>query len=1350
MKTIFDNFTNLYSVSKTLRFELIPVGPDGERLDAEDASKLLVGIREQDRKIKDAYVALKPVMDKIHEEVINNSLSSEEAKKIDFRGYLDKYRQKIEQKINITTEEEELRKLIVKTFTIGTQLVKNKAGNDSKGKPVLKKEGVNCLTEAGILKYIQQIIGELKDEKEKEELEIHLKTFKKFFTYFSGYNQNRENYYAKEEKATAVATRIVNDNLPKFCDNCIQFSDGKLKKKNKNNSDTEEETNTRKDEYLNVHQYLKSANRDTQIKDAKTNKMIETVPIDEKMFDIAGFSKCLTQAGIDEYNRIIGHYNFLINLYNQACKDEEGFKKLFPFKTLFKQIGCGEKRALFHALKYDTRQAQDAKEKTTETLNLEDTLKTISQIGNKYFSKPSQENEQTINGLVEWLKKNKNWDGVYWSKAALDKISDTYFANWHAIKDRLLEGLQSKDKNTKAVYGTVASYNKNREEQLKINDAVELSGLFEILDKENENGWTEDFFKESVLEDRKSLLDTKISPSQNLINLLCADMQDLAKEFCTKSADVLAILDYRNEDNILKIKGWLDTVKSIIWLVKYFDVKESKVKGTLLNSELVNMISELLRADDAKWFEWYDAVRNYLTKKPQDDAKENKLKLNFKNPILLGGWSDGQEKSKGSVLLKNYNKYYVGILSERSLFDTAKKNNPVYNAADKSAGRLILQNLAFKTLAGKGFKRDYKEKYSDVGKRDPQEAIKKLQALIEKQFAVKFSLLKPIVSKEYSAKKEFDKEVKDVLAECYECNFKSINWNLVLKYVADEKLYLFEVYSKDFSENSLGNPNLQTKYWVDAFQNNSTIQLCGGGEIFFRGKAINDIIVHPAQKPIYRRSDGKTESIFLHSIIKDKRFTVEKYSFHIPVKINYQAPDNSLINGKVNLKLHNTVNENVNDYFTQDEDIQFLGIDRGEKHLIYYSLVDAKGKIIEQNHFDVINKKDYLQEINESAKKRRMKQENWQQKGNIKNLKDGYISLVIHEIIQKMKDRNGKFKPTFIVLEDLNTGFKRSRQKFEQQVYQKFELALAKKLNYLVDKNVTMDEIGSVAKALQLTPPVANYQDIENRKQLGIMLYTRANYTSVTDPATGWRKTIYLKKGKDIDTQIFNVFTEIKMDERGDYFFQYTDENTGKIWKLWSGKNGKSLERYRSKRGKNKNEWIVKPFPAKEMLDQLFVNFDKNKSLFDQLKNGKALSKIDDKDTAWESMRFVIDIIQQIRNSGDAAKDQSDNFLLSPVRNEQGEHFDSRKYESLQNSDMPKDADANGAFNIARKGIVMYEHIQQWIKDGKPKFKKTTDLDLFISDKEWDLWTANKKLWKTDLNIFASKQKKEDARNNHQ
>lgn len=1383
--SLFDRFTQQYALSKTLRFELVPVGSDGKRLSPEKAKEEFESILAKDKEIKDAYVALKPVMDKIHEQVINRSLTSGEAKGINFSDYFKEYKKGKEKKLDAF--ETDLRESIAKIFEKTANDFAREAGNDEKNKPIFKKRkdkdvGVEYLTHAGILKYIENNIAKLVSQKEAKDFidkkEIsdskgkkqikktgYLAILGSFFTYFSGYNQNRENYYSSEEKATAVATRIVHENLPKFCDNCIQFHEGKVQRKKKNAKKTDEAAISRKGEYLNAYQFLKDAIRTTQIKDAATNQYVEADTIDEDLFEISKFSECLSQAGIEEYNRIIGHYNSLINLYNQARKEENDFKKLPPFKTLYKQIGCGEKKAFFFELKYDTRVQQDAaKDGSNEWLNLEETLNAISSAGKKYFEKSGSENEpQTVHKLIAWLKQTDDWDGIYWSKAAVDKVSDKYFANWHDIKDRVQAGLTGTDKDLKEVCQTIASYSKKREEQFKINDAVELSGLFDVLNQEKGNGWSKVIFKEAVVDEREALIDENLPPGQNLINLICADMEDLAKDFCGKSEDILKITNYKNEDNILKIKEWLDTAKSLIWLIKYVDVKASKIKGNNINPELTNMLDSLLKAEDADWFKWYDAVRNYLSKKPQDDAKKNKLKLNFGNPILLGGWSDGQEKSKSSVLIKNGNKYYVGILIERSLFDTAKKNNPVYNASDPGIGRLILENLAYKTLAGKGFVRDYQEKYSDMGKRNPQEAIRKLQSFIKQHYVSHYPLLMQVVDNNYTDKKSFDKEVQDVLTDCYECDFSPVNWDVVMEYVNKKKLFLFEIYSRDFSdtkgEKSKGsNVNLQTKYWEHIFQNNSTIQLCGGGELFFREKAINnDKIEHPANQPIERKSDGKKESIFSHHIIKDKRFKSNKFLFHIPIRINYQAPLQSFVKGKVNPAAFSKVNDKVNDLFTQTDSIQFLGIDRGEKHLIYYSLLDARGNIKDkgQGHFDIINNKNYLQAINDAADIRKRKQENWQQKGNISNLKDGYISLVVHEIIQKMKDRDGNFKPTFVVMEDLNPGFKRSRQKFEQQVYQKFELALAKKLNYLVDKNAQIGAIGSITNALQLTPPVANYQDIENRKQVGIILYTRANYTSVTDPATGWRKTIYLKKGKeeDIKKQILETFSEIDANQQGDYFFEYKDENTGKAWTLWSGKNGKSLERYRTRRGKDKYELIIDLYSPKEMLDKLFRNFDKTKSLKQQLENGKALSKIDDKNTGWESLRFVIDLIQQIRNSGDTKKGQDDNFLLSPVRNEKGEHFDSRTYNKQENPILPKDADANGAYNIARKGIIMHEHIRQWIKEGKQKYKpkgkkggkekkETTDLDLFVSDKEWAIFLSDKEQWKEQLKYFASRKEK--------
>ena len=97
----------------------------------------------------------------------------------------------------------------------------------------------------------------------------------------------------------------------------------------------------------------------------------------------------------------------------------------------------------------------------------------------------------------------------------------------------------------------------------------------------------------------------------------------------------------------------MDKALSVNQALKYFRVKESKTKGEILNSELISILKNLLDTEDAKWFDWYDLLRNYLTRKPQDDAMENKLKLNFKNSTLAAGWDVNKEKDNTCVILQD-------------------------------------------------------------------------------------------------------------------------------------------------------------------------------------------------------------------------------------------------------------------------------------------------------------------------------------------------------------------------------------------------------------------------------------------------------------------------------------------------------------------------------------------------------------------------------------------------------------------------------------------------------------------------------------------------------------------------
>ena len=77
-------------------------------------------------------------------------------------------------------------------------------------------------------------------------------------------------------------------------------------------------------------------------------------------------------------------------------------------------------------------------------------------------------------------------------------------------------------------------------------------------------------------------------------------------------------------------------------------------------------------------------------------------------------------------------------------------------------------------------------------------------------------------------------------------------------------------------------------------------------------------------------------------------------------------------------------------------------------------------------------------------------------------------------------------------------------------------------------------------------------------------------------------------------------------------------------------------------------------------------------------------------------------------------------FILSPVE----PFFDSRKakeFEKLTGKGLPQNGDENGAYNIARKGIMLLQRINAWanIPEDKRVGKKRNP-DLFISNKDWD------------------------------
>lgn len=708
----------------------------------------------------------------------------------------------------------------------------------------------------------------------------------------------------------------------------------------------------------------------------------------------------------------------------------------------------------------------------------------------------------------------------------------------------------------------------------------------------------------------------------------------------------------------------------------------------------------------------YNMVRNYVTRKPYS---EKKIKLNFENSTLMDGWDLNKEKDNTTIILRKDNLYYLGIMN--------KKFNKVFDKYPRDTDNGYYEKMEYKLLPGanKNLPRVFLLSKSGLDEFNPSQVIcdnyargthKKgenfnlydCHALIDffkasidrhsdwRNFDFKFS--------ETSTYEDLSGFYKEVEQQGYKVSFRNVSANYIDTLVNEGKLYLFQIYNKDFSPYSKGTPNMHTLYWKMLFdeQNlaNVVYKLNGQAEIFYRESSIEcHHPTHPANLPIMNKSQSnvKQESVFSYDLIKNRRYTIDKFQFHVPITMNFKSDG------------VNNINRQVNECLQHADDIHIIGIDRGERHLLYLVVIDKKGNIKEQFSLnEIVNEyngnrysTDYHKLLNQREGERLKARQSWQSIENIKELKEGYLSQVIHEITELMVKYNA-----IVVLEDLNFGFMRGRQKVEKQVYQKFEKMLIDKLNYLVDKKKDPNEFGGILKAYQLTNKFESFQKLG--KQSGFLFYIPAWNTSKIDPQTGFVNLLDVHyESTEKAKNFFCKFDSIRYNASKNWFefvlnydkFNQKAEGTNKHWTLCT--YGTRIETFRNA---NKNsQWdsvevdLTEKF--KEHLNKYHIDIHAN------LK--EAISNQTEK-AFFEGLLHLLKLTLQMRNS----KVGTDiDYLISPVADKKGVFYDSRSCDLS----LPANADANGAYNIARKGLWILEQI-----------KETSDLKklkLAISNKEW-------------------------------
>lgn len=435
------------------------------------------------------------------------------------------------------------------------------------------------------------------------------------------------------------------------------------------------------------------------------------------------------------------------------------------------------------------------------------------------------------------------------------------------------------------------------------------------------------------------------------------------------------------------------------------------------------------------------------------------------------------------------------------------------------------------------------------------------------------------------------------------------------------------------------------------------------------------------------------------NIVKDYRYTYDKYFLHMPITINFKANKTSFINDR------------ILQYIAKEKDLHVIGIDRGERNLIYVSVIDTCGNIVEQKSFNIVNGYDYQIKLKQQEGARQIARKEWKEIGKIKEIKEGYLSLVIHEISKMVIKYNA-----IIAMEDLSYGFKKGRFKVERQVYQKFETMLINKLNYLVFKDISITENGGLLKGYQLTYIPDKLKNVGH--QCGCIFYVPAAYTSKIDPTTGF-VNIFKFKDLTVDAkrEFIKKFDSIRYDSEKNLFcftFDYNNfitQNTVMSKSSWSvyTYGVRIKRRFVNGRFSNESDTIDITKDMEKTLEMTDINWRDGHDLRQDIIDYEIVQHI------FEIFKLTV----QMRNSLSELEDRDYDRLISPVLNENNIFYDSAKAGYA----LPKDADANGAYCIALKGLYEIKQItENWKEDGKFSRDK-----LKISNKDWFDFIQNKR-----------------------
>jgi len=717
----------------------------------------------------------------------------------------------------------------------------------------------------------------------------------------------------------------------------------------------------------------------------------------------------------------------------------------------------------------------------------------------------------------------------------------------------------------------------------------------------------------------------------------------------------------KNIDNSKNINAFFDTLIRLKDFISQIYVGEGIDDTCEFYQELLPAKCKLEEVVS----EWV-RIRSYLTKK---DYIQNELRVYFGlNANLMGGWThkENGEFPKRSIMFKGVgDDYYVGILAGVSsakkilngeIGDGRFRYLDITNYDKKNIERLV------QTFCG--------------GKKPDEDGL--IKVLTSKEWAQKYPKLVLEKTDGFSSTDEIYKSLCHQEMRWVACSREAVD-----TMVESGDLYLFKLSCRDFSKHSKGNPQLYTMYLRALLSDDNPIGryfINGNGKITFRPRTvvdntnIGDFAIHRANFPIDNKRNiegGEKSATYPYDIEKNKRFKSDSWFISLPLSVNEGK--------KITQK---EINDLVNGMISTGEIKHVIGIDRGERNLVTVSIVNKDTmEIVEQRSLNIIGNTDYNKLMDEMSENVKDDRNNLRLESSMRNMSEGYVSHAVNEIVQLVRKYNA-----VIAMENLdNLG----RGKIIKNIYTKFENQLLDKLSFMVFKDVDKNDIGGVYNPLTMAIKKTDQTKYEKTlSQNGIVFSVLPQYTSSIDPVTGFANVLDMQNVKTIDSikKFFYSFDYIRYDKEHDHFVFGAD------WKKFKLKNSVKVNelnrtewtlvssgiRIRYKKTKNSSHRTIEEHDPTEELKRAIGRSGNN---FMECGNIKNIIMNQDSHDILDEFLDAVKLILQMRNS----KGEED-YILSPALDENGKQFDSRE---RHGQTMPKDGDTNGAYNIARRAVML-------------------------------------------------------------